>query len=50
MSALLSEVAHDHVRFPELEIAILDRRNESVRVQHTILGCLGNTELVTRVD
>jgi hypothetical protein len=50
MSALLREIAHYDVRFPELKIAVLDRGNESVRVQHTILGCFGNTELVTRID
>ena len=50
MSALLREIAHDDVRFPELKIAVLDRGNESVRVQRTILGCFVNTELITRID
>ena len=50
MSTLLREIAHYDVRLPELEIVVLDRGNESVRVQHTILWCFGNTELVTRID
>src|SRR4029077_6114318 len=50
MSALLREIAHYDVRFPELKIAVLDRGNESVRVQRAILGCFGNTELITRID
>ena len=50
MSTLLREIAHYDVRLPELKIVVLDRGNESVRVQHTILWCFGNTELVTRID
>ena len=50
MFAFLREIAHNDIRFPELKIAVLDRGNKSVRIQHTILGCLGNTEFVTRID
>jgi hypothetical protein len=50
MSALLREIGHYDVRFLELKIDVLDRGNESVRVQHTILERFGDTELVTRID
>jgi hypothetical protein len=48
--ALLCQIADDHVRFPELKIAVLGRGNEPVRVQHTIFRCFGNAELVTCID
>src|SRR5258708_2686124 len=50
MFALLREIAHDDIRFPELKIAVLDGGNEPVRVQHTIFRCFGNAELVTGID
>jgi hypothetical protein len=50
MSALLREIAHYAVRFPELKIAIFDRGDESIRVQQAIFGCFGNAELVARID
>src|SRR6185436_17612338 len=45
-----AEVAHDHVRFPELEARTagfafdLDRRHQRVRVQRAVLGRLHDAE------
>jgi hypothetical protein len=44
------EVADDHVRFPEHEAVVLERRDASVRVERDVLRRIETPELATGVD
>src|SRR5262245_21658369 len=44
------QVAHDRVRLPQHEIAVLDRRDQAVGVQTAVLGRVDHPELPAGVD